>query len=253
MKLENVKFSCPKLRPKIKDEVDQPMKEKKVMRFSTPEIKTENIEPLLKKLEILATTNPKLIPKIKDKLDQSMKMKKSCVFENFDDLLHRKTLKSHKNRICGFSSFEEEGVNYLVSGSFDKSIKIWDFDKPGDENITLSTSSSVRSITKFEMNGKKLLASAGSCCNEIEIWDLSNKKLEFKLNGHSDWISSLKCFEKNGNNYLFSGSNDESIKIWDMSTKVCVHTLYGYDATVTSLDIYQINGKTFLVSGNPAR
>ena len=56
---------------------------------------------------------------------------------------------------------------------------------------------------------------SGSDDNSIRIWDASNGEEKQKLEGHTDWVSSV-AFSPDGL-HVVSGSGDNSIRIWDAS------------------------------------
>jgi len=129
----------------------------------------------------------------------------------------------------------------LASGSFDKTIKIWN-QKTGELIRTLSGhSDSVRAIA-ISQDGS-LLAS-GSSDTTIKIWNLQTGELIRTLSGHRGaiWAVSISPDGKT----LVSGAYDGDIKIWNLQTGELLN-LPEHDDSVWSLAISP-DGKT-LVSG----
>lgn len=181
-----------------------------------------------------------------------------CSMGNYHDLNYsigyfglRRKLIGHHDYVFAFTCFENDGINYLVSGSYDRCIKIWDLRKSSNENTaTLFPSANIYSLKSFEMNQTNFITSAGYS-NDIEIWNISEKKLEYTLKGHRSFIFALVTFVKNGHDvYLISGSDDHTIKLWNLKTRSCVYTLQGHTNSVRSLDTFQKDGKSFLASGS---
>ncbi len=54
----------------------------------------------------------------------------------------------------------------------------------------------------------------GGIDNQIKIYNLKKKQLEFSLVGHTDTITGLSL--SNDGNYLLSNSMDNTIKCWDV-------------------------------------
>jgi len=165
----------------------------------------------------------------------------------------------------------------LVSGSWDKTIKIWDL----NTKLCLSTlkghSQEVTSLA-ITPDGKTLVS--GSWDKTIKIWDLNTKHCLSTLKGHLDWVSSLatsngktlvsgRIWDLNTKHCLSNlkkdlqqeaslaitpdgkilvSGNGDKIKIWDLNTKLCLSTLKGHSQEVTSLAITP-DGKT-LISGS---
>jgi len=171
----------------------------------------------------------------------------TSTLENIHKLSHQRNLEGHVKTINGFSYFEEPGKNYLVSAS-EEHIKVWDLKKPEHENTsTLSSSVYIATMTTFH---KKFLACAGLGNNDIEVWDLEKNKLDYTLKGHRNYVYALTQYQKNGEQYLASGSWDFSIKLWNVSSKSCIYTLQGHSGYVISLNTYVEDGEIFLASGS---
>jgi WD40 repeat protein len=86
----------------------------------------------------------------------------------------------------------------LASGSYDKTIKIWN----------PNTGSLVYMWQDIHINGN--LAS-DSWDNTVKIWNTNTGSLVFTLTGHKYYINALAALP-NGN--LASGSYDNTVKIW---------------------------------------
>jgi len=174
------------------------------------------------------------------------------VFEDIVKLSCKKTLTGigHQDAVCELSHFVRDGITYLISGSDDKIIKIWNLNDSADSKVLgeILTSSRVYSTTTFEIDGYQFCASTGS--SNIEIWNLRNRELTGTLVGHSDYIYTLLNYESNGQRFLISGGDDTTIKLWNISSKICIHTFEGHIDTVNCLDIYEKDGKRNMVSGS---
>jgi len=60
---------------------------------------------------------------------------------------------------------------------------------------------------------------------KIKLWDLMTRKLKYTLERHTHWVTSLATFQSSGNNFLASGSYDETIKPWNLSDFTLISTL----------------------------
>ncbi|HEY9852629.1 MAG TPA: serine/threonine-protein kinase [Leptolyngbyaceae cyanobacterium] len=177
----------------------------------------------------------------------------------------------------------------LVSGSNDKSIKIWDLNSGklvntlrGHKNAvnsvaispdgqTLASGGGDRTLKLWDLKTGKLkkdllghsasvfaiafspdnqTLASGSSDNTIKIWNFQNTALITTLTGHSKWVRCLDI-SPDGET-LVSGSEDKTIKIWDLKTGQLKNTLTGHIDAVRSLDISP-DGKTLVSGGSDNR
>ena len=124
-------------------------------------------------------------------------------------------------------SFSPDGST-LVSGSYDKTIKLWDVSKK--ENIaTLPHDSSVGSVS-FSPDGTLLASGSG---RNVLLWDVATRRNIATLEGHWDGVPSMS-FSPDGT-ILVSGSYDRTIKLWDVSTRQNIATFEGHREGVYSV------------------
>ncbi|MCU7244286.1 MAG: WD40 repeat domain-containing protein [Microcystis aeruginosa WS75] len=161
------------------------------------------------------------------------------------ELLNRK---SERNRLEGHDSYVYS-VNFspdgktLVSGSDDKTIKLWDVET-GQEIRTLKGHDDSVTSVNFSPDGKTLVS--GSWDNTIKLWDVETGQEIRTLKGHDFYVRSVN-FSPDGKT-LVSGSADNTIKLWNVETGQEIRTLKGHYALVNSVN-FSPDGKT-LVSGS---
>lgn len=120
----------------------------------------------------------------------------------------------------------------LISGSNDKTIKIWDLHK-GQLLKTLSGHAGSVIAIAISPNGELLASGSGD--NTIKIWNLATGKLLSTLIGHTGWVNTV-AFSPKGNT-LASGGADKMIKLWNISTQDLIGTFYGHSSAVRSVAI----------------
>lgn len=96
---------------------------------------------------------------------------------------------------------------YFVSGSDDKTVKLWDT-KTGMEIRTLSGHKNVVTSVSFSPKGNYIVS--GSWDKTIILWDTKTGKKIQTMKGHYDNVSSVS-FSPDGN-FIVSGSYDNTIK-----------------------------------------
>ena len=131
----------------------------------------------------------------------------------------------------------------IVSGSDDKSVRVWDA-STGRHVLTLDGHTNwVRSVA-FSSDGTRIVS--GSEDNSVRVWDASTGRHVLTLDGHTRWVGSV-AFSSDGT-HIVSGSGDKSVRVWDASTGRPVLTLDGHTDWVGSV-AFSSDG-TRIVSGS---
>ncbi len=121
------------------------------------------------------------------------------------------TLKGHSDTVWAVAVSRDGRT--LVSGSADKTIKVWNL-KTGQLRQTLSGHSDiVRSVT-IGPDGQTLASGSGD--RTLKIWNLQTGKLLGTLNGHVGPVWSV-AISRDGRTVV-SGEEDGSIKFWSLQT-----------------------------------
>ncbi|MCJ8279266.1 MAG: NB-ARC domain-containing protein, partial [Rivularia sp. ALOHA_DT_140] len=118
----------------------------------------------------------------------------------------------HKGRVKSVA-FSPDG-KLLVSGSTDKTIKIWDLSNLQLIRNLTGHDASVVSVA-LSPDGEKIVSSA--CEGTIRIWNVDDGKCIQELTGHQNWVWSV-TFSPDGQ-FIASASQDESIILWDKTGK----------------------------------
>ena len=120
--------------------------------------------------------------------------------------------KGHRSGISALIQLKLNPIHYIVSGSLDKTIKIWEIKSNYSCIATLEGHD--RAINCLVELKNKNLCSASSD-SMIFIWNLKTYQIITKLNAHRSFIFGL--IELNDGR-LISGSDDERIIIWKKNT-----------------------------------
>ena len=149
----------------------------------------------------------------------------------------KKRLEGHTDSVCSLLFIIE--YKYLISGSKDKTIRIWNYENNyGCINIINELNTEINSIkynyVKYNINKNALIIS----CEDGNIYFIDiNKMIKIKSIQFSKY--PVKDFDINENQLLIA-SNDYKGRIWDFETKAR-ETLKGHNKPLSSIIKYDNN------------
>ena len=183
-------------------------------------------------------------------------------------------LSEHKSSIW---SLYEHSDGSLISGSSDKTIKVWFVTKDSglSQNTLIGHKGTVYAITELKdgtivsgsedktlkiwnINKKQCLFTltdtfainslatlvddlvvSGGTSNNIKLWNIKEKSCVGELPGHGCTVWCIAPFEDGLQ--IVSGSSDNTIKIWGLNEWKCIGTLEGHENSISSVRIMKNN------------
>jgi hypothetical protein len=121
------------------------------------------------------------------------------------------TLKGHTGLVSSVA-FSRDGKR-LASGSYDKTVKVWDA-ATGQEILTLKGHTGYVKSVAFSPDGKRLASASDD--QTVKVWDAATGQEPLILKGHTGGVYSVG-FSPDGKR-LASGNDDETVKVWDAAT-----------------------------------
>jgi WD40 repeat protein len=143
-------------------------------------------------------------------------------------------------------SFSPNGGTHVVSGSEDKTIRVWDA-RTGDAiaGPFIGHTSCISSVA-FSPDGTRI--ASGSYDKTVRVWNtFTGDSIVGPFTGHTNWIASV-AFSPDGTHFV-SGSWDKTIRVWDARTgNVIGGPFKGHTQRITSV-AFSPNG-TRIISGS---
>ncbi|MDP8932776.1 MAG: WD40 repeat domain-containing protein [Cyanobacteriota bacterium] len=141
-----------------------------------------------------------------------------------------RTLEGHSNSVNAVA-VTADGKR-AISGSWDKTLKVWNLTN-GKEEFTLTGHSSFVTAVAVTEDGKRAIS--GSRDTTIKVWDLTTGDELFTLKGHSDSVNAV-AVTPDGKRAI-SGSWDNTLKVWDLRTRNEEFTLKDHSDSVNIVAI----------------
>ncbi|MCY3742867.1 MAG: T9SS type A sorting domain-containing protein [Candidatus Poribacteria bacterium] len=145
-----------------------------------------------------------------------------------------RTLTGHTEQVDDSIAFSPDGTT-LASGSYDRTIRVWDVNT-GKELAQLSgyiplVPSIHGGRLAFSADGVMIASGIGH--GTIRVWDAETGSLLRTLTGHTSAVGSV-AFSPHGTT-LASGSYDDTVRVWDAETGSLLRTLTGHMSSVTGV------------------
>ncbi|CAE6451253.1 unnamed protein product [Rhizoctonia solani] len=146
------------------------------------------------------------------------------------------------------------GPRWVASGSFDRTVKIWDVSRAaGLTGSRLDSSAELASLSVSESDPKAsiyaiaadpagTLVAAGGPERVVRVWDPriasggnggGEPRCLSTLRGHTDNVRAILISEDG--RYILTGSSDASIKLWSLPMRRCIHTFSVHSDSVWAL------------------
>ncbi len=109
---------------------------------------------------------------------------------------------------------------WAVSGSQDKTVKIWDLET-GECRATLEGHTDRVQSVAITPDGKRILSA--SIDNSVRVWDASSGRELALLDGHANKVWSVDALQDNAR--ALSGGFDQTLRLWDLASRSCLKSI----------------------------
>ena len=197
--------------------------------------KIKKVEPKLEQKEEIILED---VPKVEKRLKEGFIAESQGIIEKLPIIT---TLSGHLKGVTAVA-FSPDG-NYLVSGSKDKTIKVWELDT-GKVLRTIEGHKKIVNSVAVSNDGKYVVS--GSNDKTVKVWDFISGELIYTFEGHKFYVLAIAL--SSDNKYIVSSSIDKEIRVWNLSTRTHTRTISGHGKEIVSVDISPDNEK--FVSGS---
>lgn len=121
----------------------------------------------------------------------------------------------------------------LITGGLDKVLKVWNWRTGECISSYPGHREGVISVDFYD----KIIVS-GSADKTIKVWHIDSRTC-YTLRGHVDWVTNVKIHAKSGT--LFSCSDDTTVRLWDLKTNDCLKVYEGHNAQIQTVIPFTYN------------
>ena len=139
-------------------------------------------------------------------------------------------------------AFSPDG-RFVISGSWDKTLKLWDVTTGKELRSFQGHTDSVSSVA-FSPDGRFVIS--GSYDETLKLWEVTTGRELRCFEGHTSYVNSV-AFSPDGH-FVISGSGDETLKLWDVTTGQELRCFEGHTKWVNSV-AFSPDGR-FVISGS---
>ncbi len=151
------------------------------------------------------------------------------------------TCHGHHHWVCSIA-FSPDGKT-LVSGSGDKTVKLWDV---ATGHCWQTLEGHTDWVISVAFSPTRPIVASSSSDRTIRLWNIHTGDCLQTLKGHEHWVCGI-AFSPNGET-LVSASDDRTLKLWNTQTGECYRTLIGHSSVVRGVTI-SANG-SLIASGS---
>ena len=182
------------------------------------------------------------IKQIKEKIDNNDNITNidNINNENLDIIEIKESLSSkvvHDNEINSIK-FSPNGKMF-ASGSYDKTIKIFEITNNKDFNLVHNLIGHKKGVTDISFSPYAKILASCSTDKTIKMWNLVDYTCLNTYEGHLSSVLKIDWIYRG--THLISGGGDGLIKLWNIKTSENILTLDAHDGKIWTLDINKNN------------
>jgi WD40 repeat protein len=139
-----------------------------------------------------------------------------------------RTFEGHTNYVSSVC-LSADGC-YALSGSRDKTLKLWEVK---NAKCLRTFEGHTEAVYSASLGADGCYALSGSRDKTLKLWEVKNAKCLRTFEGHTEAVYSA-CLGSDGC-YALAGSSDKTLKLWDVESGRCLRTFAGHTRHVNSV------------------
>lgn len=163
-------------------------------------------------------------------LELNAKLSKVLTRKNLRGKWMTRTFKGHQGSVTSVATSPDG--QYLVSGSADKTLRLWDL-WSAQHLRTFKGHRQGVTVGVVTPDGRFVIS--GSTDMTLRLWDLATAKCLRIYKGHTSGITTA-AISRYGR-FIVSGSADKTLRVWNPATTECLQTFKGHKKPITSIVI----------------
>ncbi len=138
------------------------------------------------------------------------------------------SIQTYTNHTNWIRSLDQIDNDTMVSGSDDKTIRIWKISTGETLNI-INVKAVVNVVRVFSIEHKQIVCGLNDNSNNLQFYNYETGDLIRTLNGHSNNVLSIEMLSEQ---YMAGSGDDQKVIIWDLSLYTIKFTLVGHTSSV---------------------
>lgn len=139
------------------------------------------------------------------------------------------TIRAHPVRGCFAVDWSPDG-HKLASGSYDRSVRIWD---PATGACLQTLAGHSNGVDAVAWSPDSATLASASLGGAVCLWDTATGQQRALLEGHTGGVVDV-AWSPDGHS-LVSGSSDQMVRVWDAASGKCRQVLQGHTGPITSV------------------
>ncbi|MFE6826601.1 SAV_2336 N-terminal domain-related protein [Streptomyces sp. NPDC057690] len=166
-----------------------------------------------------------------------------------DDPARRVIFTPLANPMLSVATTEIDGRPYVLSGSDDGRVGVWDLVTGTERPVPTGPTGAVLAVATVRIDGRPH-AVTGSDDGGVGLWDLTTGVVHAPLRGPTGAVLAVATVRIDGRPHAVTGGADSTASVWDLTTGTERAILRGHTGAVRAVATTVIDGRPHAVTGS---